>query len=71
MREIEPVTPDGITPYGFTWGPFVVERTASVEGRGYVLTVKSSGSSERFEITASPKGRSMKMRHVLWDSSDD
>jgi hypothetical protein len=62
---------DELTPYGFTWGPFIVERTCSVEGRGYVLTVRSSGSDERFEITASPKGRSIRMRHVLWESGPE
>ena len=59
----------GVTPYGFNWGPFVVERCCHVKGRGWVLMVRVG--DERLEITTSEKGRTgMKTRHVLWSSAN-
>lgn len=46
--------------YGFVWGPLVVERTARVEGRGYVVTVRPVGKYEpSVQVYVSEKGRSM------------
>jgi hypothetical protein len=56
--------------YGWGWGPFEIERTTHVPGRGWVLTVRCGSSDERVEITTSEKGRSgMKVRHVMWSSA--
>ena len=51
-----------MNPYGFDWGPLSVERVAHVEGRGYVVDVRSR---ERYEdgvqIYVSEKGRSIRV----------
>ena len=44
------------------WGPIVVERTAHIEGRGYVVSVRTKGSYERsVQVYVSEKGRSMRV----------
>jgi hypothetical protein len=54
--DIGPVdnTPD-IERYGFAWGPMIVERSAHIEGRGYILTVKTDHA--RVEVYVTEKGR--------------
>lgn len=42
-------------PYGFRWGPFDVERLAHIEGRGYVICIRTDHGS--MQISVSEKGR--------------
>lgn len=49
--------------YGFEWGPFVVERLAHIEGRGWVLMVRTTSGKE-MEIHASEKGRELRAMPV-------
>ena len=44
--------------YGFRWGPLVVERTAHIEGRGYVVTVRTE--RESVQVFVSEKGRNLR-----------
>jgi hypothetical protein len=41
--------------YGFDWGPMKVERLAHIEGRGYVLSVKTDHAE--MQVYVSEKGR--------------
>lgn len=45
------------TRYGFRWGPVTVERTATDEKWGVVVTVK--GATEQVDIRVSPAGRTL------------
>lgn len=47
-----------LTDYGFTWGPMELTRICHVEGRGYVLEVKTD--SKNLQIYVSEKGRSVR-----------
>ena len=48
--------------YGFAWGPVIVERTAHIDGRGYVVTVRTPGSYEpSVQVYVSEKGRVMRV----------
>ena len=44
-----------MTQYGFEWGPMKVERLAHIEGRGYVVTVKTDHNE--LQVYVSEKGR--------------
>lgn len=44
-----------MNPYGFDWGPMQVNRTAHIEGRGYVVTVKTAHAEIQVYVTE--KGR--------------
>jgi len=46
------------TEYGFEWGPFIVERAAHIDGRGWYLHVRTTGTKELVEVYTSEKGRS-------------
>lgn len=46
---------DDVDAFGFRWGPMHVERTAHVEGRGYILTVKTDHA--RIEVHVTQAGR--------------
>jgi hypothetical protein len=48
--------------YGFEWGPMVVERTAHIEGRGYVLTIKTE--HKRMQVHVTEAGRKIKPYEV-------
>ena len=47
--------------YGFRWGPLNVIRTASLSDGRRVLSIKSDGTSDRFEVYASATGRSVRV----------
>ena len=49
----------GETQYGFDWGPVVVERVAHIEGRGYVVSVRSRKdySGPEVQVLVSEKGQ--------------
>lgn len=49
-------------PYGFEWGPMTVTRICHIEGRGYVLEVKTDHRS--VQIYVSEKGRVLKPEEV-------
>lgn len=46
-----------LIPYGFEWGPFVVERLAHIDGRGWVLGIKAGG--QEMQVHASEKGHKL------------
>ena len=52
------------------WGPFIVERTASGDKIGYVMTVRVDGMPNRYvELRTSPKGQSgIQVHNVLFSS---
>jgi hypothetical protein len=54
----EPCEYDDAWRYGFRWGPLVVERLAHVEGRGYVLAIRTE--RESMQVYVSEKGRTMR-----------
>ncbi len=62
MKEREIIV--SITKYGFQWGPVVVERVAHIEGRGYVVSVRSSDDYDgpEVQVIVSDKGRKMTVR---------
>lgn len=45
-------------PYGFNWGPMKVERLIHVEGRGYVLEIRTEHATVQIHVTE--KGRKIK-----------
>jgi hypothetical protein len=45
-------------PYGFEWGPFTVERLAHIEGRGWVLGIRSG--NQEIHVYTSEKGRTLR-----------
>ena len=47
-----------VTSFGFDWGPMKVERAAHIEGRGYVLMVKTEHA--RLEVFVTEAGRKIK-----------
>ena len=51
----------GETQYGFHWGPVIVERVAHIEGRGYVVSVRSREdySGPEIQVLVSEKGRNV------------
>lgn len=51
----------GDTQYGFRWGPMIVERVAHIEGRGYVVSVRTRDdySGPQVQVLVSEKGRSV------------
>ena len=49
--------PDGVTIFGFKWGPMKVERTAADDRLGWILTVRDENGEGRAEIRVSPKGQ--------------
>ena len=57
MPEIDSFS-DEAWRYGFRWGPLVVERTAHIEGRGYVVTIQTE--RESMQVYVSEKGRRMR-----------
>lgn len=46
---------DMITDYGFLWGPMEVLRVAHVEGRGYVVEVRTEHA--KLQVYVTEKGR--------------
>jgi hypothetical protein len=50
--------------YGFRWGPMVVDRVAHIDGRGYVVSVRSSAGYDgpEVQVFVSEKGRRVKAR---------
>ena len=57
-----PMTADGTTQYGFRWGPMLVERMAHIDGRGYVVSIRSTElhTGPEVQVYVSEKGRSVK-----------
>lgn len=64
MSEVSntPISPDGTTRYGFRWGPMIVERMAHIDGRGYVVSIRSAElhTGPEVQVYVSEKGRSVK-----------
>lgn len=52
------ITTDEAWRYGFRWGPMVVERLVHIEGRGYVLRIKTE--YQDLQIYVTEKGRKIK-----------
>lgn len=48
-----------MSQYGFRWGPMLVERVAHIEGRGYVVSIRSRDdySGPEIQVLVSEKGR--------------
>jgi hypothetical protein len=58
----EAITMDEAWRYGFRWGPLVVERTAHIEGRGYVVTIRTERQS--MQVYVSEKGHKIEPMRV-------
>lgn len=56
-----PVTsqPEGVTTYGFQWGPMEVTRMAAIEGRGRVVGINTP--HHRCQLYVSEQGRSIRL----------
>lgn len=50
---------DGLTEFGFRWGPMEVSRMAHVEGRGFVIGVNTD--HRRCQLYVSEGGRSVRL----------
>lgn len=50
---------DGLTDFGFKWGPAEVTRMIAVDGRGRVIGVRAPGG--RLQIYVSEKGRRIRV----------
>jgi hypothetical protein len=48
----------GSTRYGFDWGPMSVERLCHIDGRGYVLTIRTEHQEMQVHVTEA--GRKIK-----------
>ena len=53
---------DGITSYGFAWGPLMVQRSGTIDrGRGPCRILELSTPNKRLNIYVSPTGRSLRV----------
>lgn len=60
---------DGPTRFGFNWGPMEVSRLAHVEGRGYVIEIRTGHKSMQVYVTeAGRKIEPMEVRPRQLDS---
>ena len=50
------------TPFGFMWGPMVVERLAHIEGRGRVLEIRTN--DVRLQIHVTEKGKKINVHQL-------
>lgn len=50
------------TRYGFDWGPFRVERVASDDRIGYVVTIRDETYSHEVMVRVSPAGRNWSLQ---------
>lgn len=54
-------SPRAVRPFGFAWGPVVVERIAHIEGRGYCISVRGSDRYDgpEIQVLVSEKGKAV------------
>ena len=50
--------PEGVTPYGFRWGPMEITRAMHVVGRGYSVLIETP--TKRVHLGVSEAGRSVR-----------
>lgn len=62
MTEASNTPKDGVTAFGFRWGPMLVERSVSDDEVGWILTVRDEKGVARAEVRVTPKGRKWRVR---------